>query len=152
MRRLVLVVVMACGGKQAAAPAASHELRIDATRTHGEHSRDAGSETDSFAVRGMEVSWTVTADGGYRDHVPAGQGQVTLTDEQAKKLTDDATAVLAGAHISREPIGMSFETWTIHVEVGGRSADLAYQNPTDGDPLYEEAGELLSALEDLKPQ
>jgi hypothetical protein len=131
MKRLALLLV-ACGAKQP--PAAPRELRIDATRVHGD---PGGSETEAFTVRGARMTTRERA--------------ITLTDAQLQILTHDAAALLAGAHIAREPIGTSFERWTIHVEVGDRSADCTYVNPTDGDPLYEESGELLSALEDLKP-
>lgn len=148
MRALAIaILVAACGG---GGKHGDDGLRIVASTTHGEHSKDSGSETTTYAVHGADVSWSTDATGAYRGHVDGDQGATTLDDQAQTALAADAKALLAGATVTHPAEGTTYDSWKIHVEVGGQKADLSYQNPIAGDALYDQANALFAKLASLK--
>jgi hypothetical protein len=141
--------------KPASQPPPAGGLSIRATTTHGEHSKDSGSETDSYSLDGTTLAWSVDASGSYRMGVDAGKGSVTLTDAQLSALDDEIQKLgLVADASAKHPDGdSSYDSASVTIGRDGKQYVLTYENGTSSDPQFDAAQSLLATLHQLaRPQ
>lgn len=129
---------------------ASTALLIDARYTHGESSRDSGSETQRFHLEGNVLEWSVETTGAYSNHIKEGKGTTTLSDAQIadlQKLVEKSGLLAAAPAVALTTNdGYSYTDTAITVELGGQRYMIAIAGAVSKDPRASAASSLLGAL------